>query len=121
MREAQGFLLLKLAYHKPSDNFDVYMHEDKLCSIIEGVYISPYAQSILKDNAELIDGLMLDTTWEVMDKYVTSILVAASCNTSVPLGFSFGAAETKGLYELLFDFFKKKLDIDLAFYIVECN
>ena len=78
MREAQGFLLLKLTEHQPSDNFDVYMHEDKLCSIIEGVYISLYAQSILKDNAELIDSLMLDTTWEVMDKYVTSILVAVS-------------------------------------------
>ena len=57
-RDAQGFLLLKLTDKTDSDQFDVYSYNDKLYSIIEGVYISPYAKSILQDNLNIVNGLI---------------------------------------------------------------
>jgi uncharacterized spore protein YtfJ len=57
-----------------------------------GVYIDPDAASLLKHND--VQGLMMDTTWSVMQDYVTSILVAVKNNTVIPIAFSFGATES---------------------------
>ena len=121
MKEAQGFMLFRTSDVIPRDKLDIYDNDGNEQAIIDGVYISPYANSILKDNGDLIDGLIMDTTWKIMKNYVTSILVASSFNVSIPLGFSFGPAETKELYELLFSFFKSKLDIDLSVYVIESD
>ena len=34
-------------------------------NIFDGVYISPFTKSIFKDNTELIDGILMDTTWNI--------------------------------------------------------
>jgi hypothetical protein len=46
-----------------------------------------------------MDGLMLDTTWEIIRKDVTTIIMAVCRNVGFPLGFAFGAAETVQLYD----------------------
>ena len=120
MREAQGFLKFRVT-EQSSGEFDTMNINNKKYFIIDGVYISPYVHSILKDNDRIVDGMMLDTTWKLMHNYVTSILIASVCNVSVPLGFSFGKAETKEEYMLLFSFFKSKLDIDISTYIFESD
>lgn len=120
MREVEGYLKFRITYNASKD-FDSIIIDENEVFVIDGVYISPYAKSILKDNAALVDGMMLDTTWKLMQNYVTSILVASVCNVSVPLGFSFGKAETKEQYQLLFSFFNSKLDIDLSEYVFESD
>ena len=121
MKNAHGYLLFRTSDIVDDDKFDIYENGDEKQSIIDGVYISSFASSILRENADIVDGLIMDTTWKVMKNYVTSILVASSFSVSIPLGFSFGAAETKDLYELLFIYFKSKLDIDLSQYIIESD
>lgn len=43
---------------------------------------------------------MMDTTWPIMDNYVTAILTACFKNTSLPIAFSFGNSETTEFYRL---------------------
>jgi hypothetical protein len=42
----------------------------------------------------MIDGLMLEITWNVMQQYLTSIPIAVFCRVGIPLGFVFGLGET---------------------------
>lgn len=76
--------------------------------IQSGVYISTYAESILKQNSNLVKGLLVDITWKVMPGYVTSILMRAAKNTGIPLSIAFGKGETKSLYLLHILAFKRK-------------
>ena len=103
-QENQGFMKFRVSEYVSTEFKTITINEKKY-SIVDGVYISPYAKSILEENRDIIDGMMLDTTWKLIQNYVVSILVASSCNVSVPLGFSFGKAETKEEYQLLFSFF----------------
>ena len=34
--------------------------------ILRGFYISPYGQSVLKDNKDLINGILLDVTFKIL-------------------------------------------------------
>ena len=67
-------------------------------NIISGVYITPWARSILTENEGLVQGFLLDTTWAVMPFYVTAILMSSSYSAGIPLGFSFGNSEDKMIY-----------------------
>jgi hypothetical protein len=63
----------------------------------------------------------MDTTWRVLPYYVTSILICSVCNIGITIAFSFGKGETASLYEMFFDAFKKKFDINLGKYVVESD
>jgi hypothetical protein len=64
---------------------------------LRGRYVSPWAQSFLAKNS--VDGPMLNATWKVIRKYVTTTIMTVYRNVGIPLGFAFGAAETVELYE----------------------
>lgn len=95
--------------------------DDKDYSILSGVYISPFAKSMCIKNAEIFDGLLMDATWKTIDGYVTSILMASICNVGVPLGFAFGPAESKDLYEHFYKSFNDIIDVDLSNYVTESD
>jgi hypothetical protein len=63
----------------------------------------------------------MDTTWSVMQNYVTAILVAISHNTAVLLACAFGPIESFELYDNFYQIFKSKYDIDLAQFTVESD
>jgi hypothetical protein len=88
-------------------------------SILRGCYLSPWACSILRDNA--LDGLMLDTTWMVIREYVTSILMGVYRNVGIPLGFAFSLGETTELYEQHYRAFADLFGLDLSQYILESD
>ena len=88
--------------------------------IIGGVYISPFAQSILLSD-DIIKGLLLDTTWKVMPMYVTSIIMASTMNIGIPIGFAFGSGEDKSLYERHFKAFSEQCGIDLSKFVIESD
>ena len=95
--------------------------EDTQHSIVSGIYISPFTESIMKDNKDILDGLILDTTWHVLPYYVTSILMCSICNVGVPVAFCFGKGETASLYEYFFQSFAKYFGIELHNYIIESD
>ena len=89
--------------------------------IVSGVYISPWARSILHDNEEFIFDYLLDTTWKIMFQFVTSILMASSYNVGIPLGFGFGKGEEKQLYMKLLQAIQTQLDIQLKNKVIESD
>ena len=88
--------------------------------IVSGVYISPWSKSILA-NTEVIHGYLLDTTWKIMQNFVTSILMASSLNVGIPLGFAFGKSEDKVLYTKLLTTMKDKLDLEFKGKVIESD
>jgi hypothetical protein len=68
-----------------------------------------------------IDGLMLDTTWHVLRQYVTSLLMAVYRNVAVPLGFTFGVAETVDLYNQHYGAFAQLFGFELQKYILKSD
>ena len=116
----EGFLDLEVT--KSNLRTKGHIHIDDVdYSILSGIYISPYSASILEDNNEIVDGLLMDTTWHVLPYYVTSILMCSVCNVGIPLAFSFGKGETSSLYEMFFETFNEKFGIDLGQYTVESD
>jgi hypothetical protein len=55
---------------RSEDEFERLIRGEDEFSILPGWYVSPWAQSIHERNN--MDGLMLDTTWKVIRKYVTT-------------------------------------------------
>jgi hypothetical protein len=56
-----------------------------------------------------------------LQRLVTTIIMAVYRNMAVSLGFTFGAAETVGLYEQHFGAFNALVGIDLSYCILESD
>jgi hypothetical protein len=95
------------------------LRNERSTSIMSGYCIHPQAGSILKDNA--LDGLMMETTWAVMLRYVNAIRVAIKLNTVIPIAFSFGPTESHELYQEFCCTFQEKCDVDLSQYPILCD
>ena len=94
---------------------------EKVFYVVSGIYLSPWAKSLLKNNPDLIQGLLLDTTWKVMSLYVTSIVMGSAMNTGIPLGFAFGHGEDKNLYIELLSTLQEKTEIELRGTVIESD
>lgn len=119
-QKVKGYLLLNVEKCVKRRRLAKVMHDNSEHYIINGIFISNYAKSILQ-NENIINGLFVDTTWKVLSSYVTSILMASVGNSGIPLAFAFGLGETKSLYNLHFNTFKNILGIDLTKYIIESD
>jgi E3 ubiquitin-protein ligase DOA10 len=64
---------------------------------------------------------MLDTTWRIIRKSVTTVIMAVYRNMGAPLGFAFGAAETVELYEQHFAALNHLFGINLNHYNLESD
>jgi hypothetical protein len=117
-----GYLHFLLQERHPSDEMEKWVENEQEWSIMSGLYIHPLSPSIIRHRDEnRIAGLMMDTTWSVTRLYVTAILVAVSRNTSIPLAFAFGPAETTDLYAQFYESFQTQYQIDLGRFIVESD
>jgi hypothetical protein len=101
------------------ENFATMIRGGQHCSILREYHVSPWTQSILQEN--VIDGLMLDTTWHVIRQSVTTIVMAVYCHVGVPLEFALGVAETMELDQQHYDAFTELFAIDLSRYILESD
>jgi hypothetical protein len=111
-----GFLFL---FHFNCSDYSHYFTlktNEGLKAVLYGIYISPFASSLLLENE--VDALILDTTFKLLPFYVTSILCMIYRNTAVPLAVSFTKTECKKTYELFFDIFYKLFKIDLNRYSI---
>jgi hypothetical protein len=114
-----GLLGLRLARPSVHDKLEPYTHNNTGYSILSGYWVSPLAESILRENE--VDGLIMDTTFRVMRRYYTAILVAVRHNVGIPLAISFGPRESIEPYRMFYDVFDRGLHINLAGYILESN
>ena len=89
--------------------------------IISGIYISPWAKSIVLENQEVVHGFLLDTTWKIMQHFVTSILMASSLNVGIPLAFAFGKSEDKVHYSKFLTYIQTQLDFNFKGRIIESD
>ena len=120
LNETKGYLHLMLIKNKAKSLQTITIDEIDY-SIVNGIYISPFTQSLFCENKDIVDGLLMDTTWSVISKYVTSILMCASHNVGVPTSFAFGGAEDKELYSLFTSFIRKQTGVDISEYNVESD
>ena len=112
---------LTLTQYSERDHFETIEIENQKYSILNGIYIAPTTKSVFTDNSEMIDGILMDTTWKVIHKYVTSILICASYNVVVSHAFAFGGSEDRDLYNMFIEKFKSIIGIDLTNYYVESD
>jgi hypothetical protein len=114
-----GFLGLELAEPEGRRDRDRYRHDGRDYTILSGFWVAPQAKSVIQRH--IIDGIILDTTFKVMNHYHTAILLAVSHNVGIPLAISFGPKESFELYNRLYTFFRTDLNIDLTPFFLESD
>jgi hypothetical protein len=114
-----GRLALTVTDRRSSDESPIFCHDGHEYSIVSGCWLSPFAISIL-DTPE-IAGLILDTTFTVMQAFVTAVLMAVLCNVGIPLGFAFDTSETVALYRSFYALFESEFNVKLTDYILESD
>lgn len=116
-----GFLTLYIQKSPIKKRLSKISYKDEMFYVTGGIFILPFSKSILSENDSIINGLLLDTTWKLLPYYVTSILMATSNNSGIPLSFSFGFSENKILYNNHFTSFQKFCNINLTQYKFESD
>ena len=116
-----GYLTLNIQQSNVRKRLEQVTYNGETYYVVSGVYVSPCSYSILRENDGLVQGFLLDTTWKVMTKYVTSILMASCHNTGVGLGFSFGRAEDREIYQNVFEEIAKITEFDFHSQVIESD
>lgn len=121
-QNTEGFIKFVVSEQNEADKQHQIMIDGKNYSILRGIYLSPFAKSIMGEkNKNYVDGLLMDTTWHVINNYVTSILMVSVCNVGLPLGFSFGPSEDKAQYEMFYNTFSEEIGVPLDKFTVESD
>jgi hypothetical protein len=114
-----GLLGLNLALRLPGEKPELYKHGETDYSILLGHWVSPFAESILRQDE--VDGLIMDMTFRVMRQYYTAILVAVPHNVGIPLATSFDPRESVELYNTFYQVFDGEFQIKLTGYILKSD
>lgn len=67
------------------------------------IYIASFTSNAVM-NIE-VNGLILDTTWEILNNYVESLSTLIIQNMGMPIGLSFGPVEDFNIYNEFFHHF----------------
>ena len=62
----KGYLQLNIEECTWKKKLCKILYNEKMHYIQSGIYISTFAESLLKDNNNIVKGLLIDTTWKVM-------------------------------------------------------
>jgi hypothetical protein len=114
-----GYLHLDIGLRVRGEPSGSIPRGDDIYSILRGWYVSPWARSVFEQNE--IDGIMLDTPWHIIRRYVTSILMDVFRGVGIPLGFAFGVTETTEFYQQHYDVFSQLFGIDLRRHKLESD
>jgi hypothetical protein len=87
-------------------------------SVLQGCYITHYAQHLLIRNRDLGDGVIMDATWKIIRSCVASILMLSIANVAIPVALAMGPKEDRVLYELFHTVLREQLGISLEDYRV---
>ena len=118
--DLNGYIQLNIEECRKKKKLCKISYNEKMYYIQSGIFISTFAESILKNN-NIVKVFLVYTTWKVMPGYVTSILMGAAKNTGIPLSIAFGKGETKSLYLMHILAFKHKLNINIEDFVIESD
>ena len=95
--------------------------DDKEFFILGGTFITPFASSLVCEPR--VSGIMLDTTWKLLQNYVCSIPTLIIPNVGVPIGFTFSLIEDSSIYVDFFEIFRNAYEfaINEIIHIVESD
>lgn len=103
VKKTEGYMFFHLVKHNNTKKkLDTFKIKDDIYYILGGTYISPFACSLVEN--KIVDGMMLDTTFSIIQNYYTSIPTLVIQNAGVPIGFTFGLTENEKIYS---EFFKR--------------
>ena len=103
MNSFEGYLFLNLVqYNNFNRRLDSRIINGTKYYILNGTNIAPFASQLVL-NTETT-GLLLDTTWKILNNYVSSIPTVIIQNVGLPLGMSFGLTEDANIYNEFFGF-----------------
>ena len=85
IKKISGYIHFNVYPWNDNDKLPMINIDKTSFTIISGVYVSPFAQNLIKNSFDIIDGLLFDTTWKVMPHFVTSILMVSSFNVGIPI------------------------------------
>jgi hypothetical protein len=90
------FLHLTVAPHQVVDPFPVYVvpATRTVISVLQGCYITQYAQHLLIRNRDLVDGLIMDATRKIIGNCVASILMLSIANAAIPVALAMARKRT---------------------------
>lgn len=112
----EGYLLLNLAdFNDTNKILDKLNVEGKEYFITGGTYITPWASSLLRGGAA--SGTILDTTWNLLQRYVCSIPSLAIQNVGLPIGFTFSLVEDSAIYKDFFNIFQNAFGFPIQNFI----
>ncbi|KAK8884525.1 hypothetical protein M9Y10_043639, partial [Tritrichomonas musculus] len=93
---------------------------DENSFVLRGAYISPFAKSIL-ETENFLNGIQIDGTFKVINKYVTCIVLGIAYNTGIPLGFCFSKFEDENLFNSIFEIFNEIVGVDLSKFTIQSD
>lgn len=83
--------------------------------IMGGTYITPFASKLI--TSDIGSGMMLDTTWHLLQRYVVSVPTLIVANVGIPLGFTFALVEDTSIYRDFFETFQNTYGIKISDHI----
>ena len=112
----EGYLRLNLTeFNNTKKILDKLNVQGKDYFITGGTYITPFASSMLQGGTA--SGIMLDTTWNLLQHYVCSIPTLAIYNVGLSIGFTFSLVEDSAIYENFFSIFQNAFGFPIQDYI----
>ena len=116
LNKIEGYLLLELCTsNSTKKKLDKCNIESQVQYITSGTYFSPFAAGLVQNT--YVKGIQLDTTWTIIDKYVTSIPTLIIGNVGMPIGFSFSLTEDYLIYDYIFKNFENAFGFKIEDYV----
>ncbi|KAK8882561.1 hypothetical protein M9Y10_045203 [Tritrichomonas musculus] len=116
LKSFEGYLHLTLTENNNTNKIlDKCYIKDQKYYILKGTYISPLACNLIRSINTA--GIMLDTTWTVLNHYVTSLPTVVIGNVGIPIGISFSLAEDSDIYNDFFYYFKNSYGYNITDFI----
>lgn len=116
VKKTEGYMFFHLVkYNNTKKKLDTFKIKDDIYYILGGTYISPFACSLVEN--KLVNGMMLDTTFSIIQNYYTSIPTLVIQNAGIPIGFTFGLTENEKIYSEFFKRFENIFGFKIPCYI----
>lgn len=116
INSTEGYFFLELSTsNNTGKKLDVCKIESETYYILGGTYFSPYIYNLVQDSH--VNGIQLDTTWSILQQYVTSIPTIIISGVGIPIGFQFGLVEDIPIYINFFEKFEETFGFKINDYI----
>lgn len=112
----QGYLKIHLSIHNNTKKkLETISINSIKHFIMGGTYITPFTKKLI--TSAIGSGMMLNTTWQLLQRYVVSIPTLIIAIVGIPLGFTFALVEDTFIYRDFFESFQNIYGIKISDHI----